>query len=631
VTTVAAADDVELLAARSRRLGQDPALVIHGGGNTSTKGTIVDHLGRERRVLHVKASGASLATATRDDFVSLYLDDLLELRARDSMTDDELVLFLERAQAMPSAKRASVETPLHAFLDARPVDHVHSDAICALSNAPDCEAVIAEALGDDVVVVPYVRPGFGLAKLLDGHESATAIVLLHHGLVTAGETHDGSVERTLELEACAREYLARRCGVDAHDVASPAAHELVDLLPRLRGAVSQTRRYVLHVDRSQRRIADREDVDRVAAVRSTPDHMLRIGRSTAVLRRDTWADDLAAADELRVALVPGVGCIAVGQTAAEARRRAEMAAHTHASVAQTLSAFGAIEWLSDDEIREFVEWPLELAKLGSASGRELDGRIVIVTGAASGIGREAALTLGRAGAALVLADLDGAGVEETATAVGTDAAVAVEADVTAAADVARVIETAVLSFGGVDGIVSNAGVAVTGRLAELDPDEWQRSLAVNATSHFLLTRSVLPILEAQATGGSLVYVASKNAFSPGAGFGAYSAAKAAEIQIARIAALEGGPIGVRANAINPDAIFSGSRLWSEEMRRERAAEHGVEPDELEAFYARRNLLKREVSASDVAEAVQFLVSDRSAATTGCVLTVDGGVAGAFPR
>ena len=179
--------------------------------------------------------------------------------------------------------------------------------------------------------------------------------------------------------------------------------------------------------------------------------------------------------------------------------------------------------------------------------------------------------------------------------------------------------------------MSNVGAAVTGRLAELSAEDWSRSLAVNATAHFLLTKRVWPVLTSQSLGGSLVYVASKNAFSPGAGFGAYSAAKAAEVQIARIAALEGGAIGVRANVVNPDAVFEGSRLWSDAMRQERAAEHGVEVSELEQFYAERNLLGRRVGVGDVAEAVAFLVSDRSRATTGAVIPVDGGVPAAFPR
>jgi NAD(P)-dependent dehydrogenase (short-subunit alcohol dehydrogenase family) len=333
-----------------------------------------------------------------------------------------------------------------------------------------------------------------------------------------------------------------------------------------------------------------------------------------------------------IALVPGLGCIAAGEDAAAARRNAEIALHSHLAAAQTLDAFGESEWLTEQELFEIDYWPSELYKLTLAPDPpELAGRIVVVTGAASGIGRETAFDLARRGAQLVLADRDSEGLEQTVSELSSERVAAVDGDLTEEEAVDRLVGTAVRTFGGIDAVVSNAGIATAGRLGELDLADWQRSLDVNATSHFLLTRKVLPLLERQGLGGSLVYVASKNAFSPGAGFGAYSAAKAAEVQIARIAALEGGPIAVRANVVNPDAVFAGSRLWSDEVRAERAAAHGVAPDELQAFYVSRNLLKVEVTPRDVAEAVAFLVSDRARATTGCVVTVDAGLPPAFPR
>jgi len=546
-------------------------------------------------VLRIKGSGSDLATAQASDFPGLWLDDLLPLRDRDSMSDEEMVAYLRRCMLDPDAPRPSIETLLHAFLPAAHVDHVHADAICALANAPDVDAAVHDALGAGVAVVPYLRPGFALAKLVAEQADARAVVLAHHGLVTWGETHDASYELTRELVDRAAAYV----GMPSVEVVRHGAASLV----ALRGRLSRERRQVLAVDAAQEPLAHRADVAEIAAMRSTPDHMLRIGERSG--------------DEGPVLLVPGVGCVAAGANRRAAEMRLEIAAHTHATVAATRDRFGGASWLSDAEVRDFVEWPLERYKLTLAPPPpELEGHVVIVTGAASGIGREVAADLAARGAEVVTADLHDADVE---------------GDLTHDDVAAQLVRITADRFGGLDAVVFCAGIAATGELADVSDDEWRRSLEVNLTSHFLLTKRVWPVLRDQGIGGSLVYVASKNAFAPGAGFGPYSIAKAGLVQLARIAALEGGPIGVRANAVNPDAVFGGSRLWSEEVRRERAAAHGVPVEQLEAFYAGRSLLGREVTARDVAETVAFLVSDRSRSTTGAVIPVDGGVPGAFPR
>jgi rhamnose utilization protein RhaD (predicted bifunctional aldolase and dehydrogenase)/NAD(P)-dependent dehydrogenase (short-subunit alcohol dehydrogenase family) len=578
---------LDALVERSRRLGADPALILHGGGNTSTKG-----VEGGVRVLWIKGSGSDLATCEARDFPALRLDDLLALRDRSAMSDEEMVAAVRRAMLDPDAPRPSIETLLHAWLPAADVDHVHADAICALANAPDPHAAVRDALGDDVAVLDYLRPGFELSKRVADCVDARAIVLAHHGLVTWG---DDSYELTIELVDRAAAYV----GMRLVEIERGGAASLVEL----RGRISRERRQVLAVDAAQQAIAERPDAGEIAAMRSTPDHMLRIGARTG--------------GDGPVFLVPGVGCVAAGSNRRVAEQRLEIAAHTHASVAATRDRFGGASWLSDDDVREFVEWPLELYKLTLApQPPELEGHIAVVTGAASGIGREVASDLAARGAEVVTADLRDADVEGDLT----DPHIADE-----------LVRITVGRHGGLDAVVFCAGIAATGELGELDDEEWRRSIDVNLTSHFLLTRRIWPVLREQGIGGSLVYVASKNAFAPGAGFGAYSVAKAGLVQLAKIAALEGGPIGVRANAVNPDAVFGGSQLWSEEVRRERAEAHGVAVDELEAFYARRSLLGREVTTRDVAEAVAFLVSDRSRSTTGAVIPVDGGVPGAFPR
>jgi rhamnose utilization protein RhaD (predicted bifunctional aldolase and dehydrogenase)/NAD(P)-dependent dehydrogenase (short-subunit alcohol dehydrogenase family) len=542
------------------------------------------------------------------------------------MSDEEMVAYLSRCLVDPDAPRPSIETLLHAFLPAAHVDHVHADAICALANAPDPEAAVHEVLGEDVAVVPYLRPGFELSKRVAGIADARAVVLVHHGLVTWGDTHEASYGLTLELVERAREHVDRRAGLDLPAPNGTSDDSSLATLARLRGRLSTERRQVLALDRSQRRFAERGDVQTLAGIRSTPDHMLRIGARTAVLRDGTDGVD----PSVRVVLVPGLGCVAAAPAARAARMRLEVAAHTHAAVAATLDAFGGASWLDDREVHDFENWPLELYKLTLLPPPpELAGHVVVVTGAASGIGREVARDLAARGAHLVLADRDGDGLAETAASLAE--AVRVTGDLNDAAILDRLVRDAVGAYGGIDGVVFNAGIAPAGELAGLDEEDWRRTLETNLTAQFRLTKRVWTVLREQGIGGSLVYIASKNAFAPGAGFGPYSVSKAGLVQLAKLAALEGGPLGIRANVVSPDAIFAGSRLWSDDLRRERAEAHGIAVDELAAFYAKRSLLGRAVTAADVAEAVAFLVSDRSRATTGCTITVDGGVPGAFPR
>jgi rhamnulose-1-phosphate aldolase/alcohol dehydrogenase len=652
VAAIPGSTELERLVARSRLIGADSSLVLRGGGNTSTKLVEFDHLGRERRAIRIKGSGADLATAEARDFPGLWLDELLPLRERDELDDGAMLAHLARCMVDPDAPRPSVETLLHAFLPAAHVDHVHADAVCALANAPDPHAAVHDALGGDVGVVDYLRPGFELSRRVAELADRRAVVLAHHGLVTWGATHEESYGLTLELVERAREYLAA-LGAELGVAVEPARDRHL-FLARLRGRLSRESRKVLALDAAQRDLADRADVGLLAARRSTPDHMLRIGSRTCVLDLD---DDLdgpvrafedeslaihgrhASADgpspldpQPRVFLVRGLGCVAAAADSAAAALRLELSAHSHRAGAATLDAFGGSTWLDEREVFEFDYWPLELYKLTLAPPQpELAGTIAVVTGAGSGIGRAIALDLAARGVHLALADIDDDGLADTVAALPDGRVVAVCGDLTDEDVVDDVVGAAVGSFGGLDAVVLNAGIASTGTLGELDDREWRRSLDVNLTAHFELTRRVWPVLREQGIGGSLVYVASKNAFAPGAGFGAYSVAKAGMVQLARIAALEGGPLGVRANVVNPDAIFTDSRLWSDDLRRRRAETHGVTVDELEGFYARRSLLGRAVTGADVAEAVAFLASDRSRATTGCVLTVDGGVAAAFPR
>jgi NAD(P)-dependent dehydrogenase (short-subunit alcohol dehydrogenase family) len=424
--------------------------------------------------------------------------------------------------------------------------------------------------------------------------------------------------------------------------------------------MSRTGRRVLRVDTRLRPVADHPLLSEVVAAGvSSADHMLRIKpRSVVSTSPDTAADDIDgyAADYSayvernsdampegfgmhdpmpRVVLVPGLGAVTTGVTLRDAEVAADIALHTHGVAATVADRIGTPVGLDERETFRFDYWPMELYKLTlRPPAPDLAGFIAIVTGSASGIGRGIALELAARGASLVLADLDGAGLEEAAASIrnaGGTAPVLVAGDQSDESVVEDTVRQAVRTFGGLDGAVINAGIGVTGTLEELTLDQWDAAMRINLASGFLMTRATMRVIKEQGSGGSLVYVASKNAFGPGAGFGAYSVSKAGMVQLMRIAALEGGAAGIRANAINPDAVFDNSRLWDGGLREERAAAHGIAPEELEDFYAARNILKRRVTTADVARTAAFLLSDASSRTTGAVIPVDGGVAGAFPR
>lgn len=652
--------ELQQLIERTRIIGADSNLVVHGGGNTSAKGTVTMPNGETKRVMWIKASGGDMATATAHTFAPLDLDGIDALRVHEQLTDEEMVELVSKTSLLAGAPRPSIETLLHGFMPFTHIDHVHADAICALTNHPRGEEVTKEALGDEWAYVEWMRSGFPLSKVVEKLGDYRGVVLAHHGVITWADTSDKCLQETLDVVKKADDYLSAHQKTPATSaVESPNLREVI---PAIRGGFSRGRHRIVHIDNRLKDIASRPDVKTiVSAGVSSADHMLRI-RPFSVVIDDTSPEGITRAfddyDEAyqgyasrqghhlpdgyelfdgvpKVALLPGVGALTVGDNLAEARMLADIAFHTHSVAARVLDSFGQVEAMPESEIFRFEYWPMELYKLGLKPGpRKFSGRIFIVTGAAKGIGLAVAKHLASHGASLVLADIDGDSLDKVAADISSthtvDCAV-VKGDQTAPDVISQTIDSAIETFGGVDGIVANAGIAVTGALHELPLEQWNRALNVNLTGPFLLTQAVMNVLNTQKLGGSLVYMASKNAFAPGAGFGAYSVTKAGIVQLMRIAAIEGGAMGVRANALNPDAIFDNSELWSNGIREERAAAHGIRPDELEEFYAKRNILHRNVRGSDVAEAVEFLLSDASSRTTGAVIPVDGGVVGGFPR
>ena len=672
--------DLDLLVYASRLIGAETSLVVWGGGNTSVKRTERDHRDREVRVLRVKGSGSDLKSIQKKDFPGVRLDDIRALLERPDMGDQEMVEYFTYALMEPSSPRPSIETPLHGFLPAEAVIHTHADAIVSLTNNDRCEAVLREVYGGEVVSLAYLRPGFPIAKQVaqtfEANPTARAILLEKHGTICWGRTVKEAYVSTIELISRAEEAIAHRAtgrtrfgGVQ---VPAPTAEErrriALAVAPHLRGRLSPNRRVVTTFDDSVdvlEFVGSRDAAELCNVGPATPDHTLytkrlpcfvavdRPGDAEAVKAAMDAAVDRFVAEYTayfnahnrygaaltdpfpRVVGVAGLGMFTAGKDRRTAGIVSDIYHHT-ISVLGGATAFGRYASLTPQDAFDIEYWPLELYKLTLAPPeRELARRIALVTGGASGIGRSVALRLAAEGAHVVVTDLDAAGArklaDEVVSASGAGRAVGVGMDVASEPSVRAAFDEALLAYGGIDIVVSNAGIAHSTPIDALALADWERSFAVNATGHFLVAREGLRIMKAQGLGGAFVFVATKNVMSPGKDFAAYSASKAAEAQLAKVLALEGGPHGIRSNLVNPDAVFRDSKLWSEDIRRERAKAQGIAVEDLEDFYRKRNILARPILPDDVAEAVLFLASERSAKTTGCTITVDGGVKDAFPR
>ncbi len=670
--------DPDLLVYASRLIGAETSLVVWGGGNTSLKVTERDFRGREVRLLRVKGSGSNLKSITRKDFPGVWMDEILALLEREEMGDREMMDYLVHALMEPGGPRPSIETLLHGFLPFEAVIHTHADAIVSLSNTSRCTEVLREVYGPEVVAIPYRRPGFLLSKevarAVAEHPEAKAVILEKHGTINWGGTIKEAYLATIDLITKAEDAITARSkgrprfgGLRVPALQPEARREVVvAAAPFLRGLLGKGRRAILQFDDSPDVLefagsAEAQTLSQIGP--ATPDHTIYTKRLPCFVPIDRPGDseqfETALADALerfvtdytryfeahrfegatlldpfpRVILIPGLGMFTTGKDKRTAGIVADIYHHTISVLGAALGRYAS---LTPKEAFDVEYWPLELYKLTLAPPeKELARRIALVTGGASGIGRAVALRLAAEGAHVVIGDLDEAGArkaaDEIVSAQGTGRALGLFMDVAREASVRQAVEEVILAYGGLDIVVSNAGIAHSAPLDATELADWERSLAVNATGHFLVAREALRLLKAQGLGGAFVFVATRNVMSPGKDFGAYSASKAAEAQLAKIVAIEGGPFGIRANIVNPDAVFQDSKLWSPEVRRERAQAQGVPVDELEEFYRKRNLLGVSIFPEDVAEAVCFLASDRSAKTTGCTLTVDGGLKDAFPR
>ena len=659
-----ASEPLALRTYSARLLGAEPKLVLHGGGNTSVKTTAIDLFGEEIAVLHVKGSGWDLATIEPAGHPAVRLAPLLRLRDLNAMSDEAMVGAQRQNLIEADAPTPSVETLLHAFIPEVFIDHTHSTAVLALANQPNAAELIQRLYGGRVACVPYVMPGFALARAAayayDANPGIEGLVLINHGVFSFGPTARESYERMIDLVTVAENHIDERWRTKTAPMVvvttHPEAHAVLSVVRGVFGEASGRSRWLLDLrgGEAERRIADHSDLaDLSRRGVATPDHVIRTKagplalsapggdpsewREAAVVSMKRYVDDYEAyfirnnarvgghkqpLDPLpRVVAIPTLGLVGVGRTATEAAVAADIAGNWAATLLDA-EAVGRFAPVGEAGTFDMEYWSLEQAKLGRGARKRLEGAVVVVTGAAGAIGAATARAFAGEGAAVALLDLDGGAASEIARSIGGTAC-AFECDVTDAEAVGRAIAAVVRRFGGLDILVSNAGSAITGAMATLDDAALRRSFELNLFAHQTMARAVVAVLKTQRLGGVLLFNASKQALNPGPDFGAYGAAKAALLALMRQYALEHGVDGIRSNAINPDRIRSG--LLTPHMIAERASARGVEP----AVYMAGNLLGEEVTAEDVAQAFVFAALMRR--TTGAVITVDGGNVAAMVR
>jgi rhamnose utilization protein RhaD (predicted bifunctional aldolase and dehydrogenase)/NAD(P)-dependent dehydrogenase (short-subunit alcohol dehydrogenase family) len=656
------ARDLALRVYTTQLLGRNPKLVLHGGGNTSVKMTARDLLGEEVEVLCVKGSGWDMATIEPAGFSAVRLAALRKLRARDQVSDADMVRIPRANLIDPQAPNPSVELLLHAFMPAKFVDHTHASAVLSLIDQPDGEARAAELYDGRLGIVPYLMPGFGLARkaaeVFERDPKVEGLILDKHGLFTFGASARESYERMIEMVTRAEERLKKnRKAVFATAQLPQQIALLAEVAPALRGACSLKddqvegahRRMILDFrtnDTITNFVNGKELARYAQAGVVTPDHTIRTknwplivpapeaGKADEFKRamkqavqafiaryEDYFAHNNARVggsktmlDPLpRVVLMPGVGLFGLGPTAKDARIAADIAESAIETITDA-EAIGRFESISEADMFDCEYWPLERAKLDERA-KPLTGQIAAITGAGGAIGAATAKAFAQAGAEVALLDVDAAAAGEKAKAIG-GAAIAVPCDVTDPASVHAAFDQVVSSFGGLDILVSNAGAAWQGRIGEVDEAVLRKSFELNFYGHQRVAQAAVKIMLAQGTGGCLLFNVSKQAVNPGANFGPYGLPKAATLFLVRQYALDYGADGIRANAVNADRIRSG--LLTDDFIKERSKARGVS----EKDYMSGNLLGREVTADDVAQA--FLAQALALKTTADVTTVDGG-------
>ncbi len=655
--------DLALRVYTTRLLGQDPKLVLHGGGNTSVKTRVTDLNGDEVDVLCVKGSGWDMGTIEPAGLPAVRIAPLKKLRARDSLTDEEMVRVQRANLIDPMAPNPSVETLLHAFVPHKFVDHTHSSAVLSLIDQPNGDALAREVYDGRMGYVPYLMPGFGLAKksaeVFDADPKVEGLILHKHGIFTFGADAREAYERMIEMVTRAEERLARnRKAVFVTAQLPQRVAALADVAPIVRGACSLKdakvegawRRFILDF-RASPAILNFVNGAELARYSQqgviTPDHTIRIKnwplvvappaddklgdfKQAAARAVEAFAERYAAyfarnntrcggikkiLDPMpRLVMVPGLGLFGLGRSKKDARVAADLAEAMVETITDA-EAIGRFDALPEEDLFDCEYWSLEQAKLGGAAEKPLAGQIAVVTGAGGAIGAATAKAFAAAGAEVALLDVDEAAAQAKAKAIG-GAALAVQCDVTDAASVRAAFAKVVEAFGGFDIVISNAGAAWQGRIGEVDEEILRKSFELNFYGHQRVAQAAVKVMLAQGTGGCLLFNVSKQAVNPGPNFGPYGLPKAATLFLVRQYALDYGADGIRANAVNADRIRSG--LLTDEMIASRSKARGLD----EKGYMSGNLLAREVTAEDVAQA--FVAQALALKTTADVTTVDGG-------
>lgn len=636
----------DLLALRvytSQLLGKEPNLVLHGGGNTSVKGVARDLFGQEEEILYIKGSGWDLQTIEAAGFAPVRLDALRQMAEHDVLADSEMVKLQRAAMIDPYAPNPSVEAILHAIIPFRFVDHTHADAVVTVTNTENGRDRIREIYGEGVFIVPYVMPGFLLARevyrmTLDlDWLNCAAIVLMSHGVFTFDDDAKVSYEKMIDITTEAENYLQKK-----HAVVVPVQATVVPNLPELasiRKEVSaQCGSPLLAQLNTSDDFVDFSNQGNVASIADrgplTPDYVIRTKRTPVILIGeadqavrdyarsykayfDRHADrDIICLDPApRWAVWPKCGTISFGQTARDLKITTDITRHTVQAITSA-EKLGGWKALPEKDIFDVEYWELEQLKLKKGSKPPLfAGKIALVTGAANGIGKACVEALRTRGAVVAAIDLD----PKIRTVFDSDSILGMACDVTNETQVTQCLDELVRRFGGLDIVVSNAGIFPDSRkVAEMDPDIWEKSIDVNLTSHQRVLKVCIPYLRL-GVDPAIVIIASKNVPAPGPGAAAYSVAKAGLTQLARIIALEEGAAGIRVNTMHPNAVYD-TQLWTDEILKKRAEHYGMTVQ----AYKTNNVLRTEVSSRDVAELACTMAGPAFAKTTGAQIPIDGG-------